>query len=193
MDLSVNSSANNLPPITVFLLNDEMSNDFAVEQSNVAQSSPLASSKAVKVVKSNEGNEVKPPQVDYSSKLTSNLGGGGLQSKLPNEFEGVGTNAHPFEDQGLDGKAEPSSIVSQETGKGTPALNLSLPMERMQKPPQKNYAELANQKLSTSQKKDLLAEGIEKSIIPNCKDEKLGGGLLGLPVIVYKASIGKCY
>lgn len=56
-------------------------------------------------------------------------------------------------------------------------------------PRQKSYAEMANEQLNPGGPRNSLAEGIKKAVVPECTS---GGGLLGLPVIVYKAVNGKC-
>jgi hypothetical protein len=55
----------------------------------------------------------------------------------------------------------------------------------------RSVAELAREQLNTGEHKSAIADGIKAAVVPDCKDDA-GLGLLGLPVIIYKAANGKC-
>jgi len=71
-------------------------------------------------------------------------------------------------------------------------LVLTLPGGKYRPPHQKSYAELASEQLKTGERRDGLAEGIKNAGIPDCLKDDQGGGLLGLPIAIYKATTGKC-
>jgi hypothetical protein len=56
-------------------------------------------------------------------------------------------------------------------------------------PQPRSVVELAREQLNTGDRKSALADGIQAAVVPDCKDDA-GLGLLGLPVIIYKAANG---
>lgn len=77
---------------------------------------------------------------------------------------------------------------NQPTGKSA----LVLPDFRDSYFKQKSAGEMANEQLNPNGKQDRLAQGIQRAAVPDCVEEKIGGGLLGIPVLIYKAASGKC-
>lgn len=70
---------------------------------------------------------------------------------------------------------------------------LILPDHQDRRPRQKSYAEQANAQLNPQERRDRLAEGIKAAGVPDClKDGEGGGGLIALPVLIYKAANGQC-
>ncbi|RQO37074.1 hypothetical protein DBR37_02445 [Herminiimonas sp. KBW02] len=57
---------------------------------------------------------------------------------------------------------------------------------------QKSAGEKANEQLNPDGKRDQWAAGIQRAAVPDCVDEQVGGGLLGIPILIYKATSGKC-
>lgn len=51
---------------------------------------------------------------------------------------------------------------------------------------------MANEQMKVGERRDALAEGIKSAAIPDCLKDDQGGGLLGLPITIYKATTGKC-
>jgi hypothetical protein len=79
---------------------------------------------------------------------------------------------------------------------GNPAaLVLTLPADasKARAPhPSSNMADPIDRKRPFSQSKAALAAGIKGAAIPDCLSEGPAGGLLGIPIILYRASSGKC-
>ncbi|WP_157178793.1 hypothetical protein [Herbaspirillum rubrisubalbicans] len=76
-----------------------------------------------------------------------------------------------------------------------PHLVLDLPAEVNKSRglhPGSHAAELANENRHLGKQKDALAEGIKSAAIADCLHDNQGGGLLGIPLILYKAANGKC-
>jgi hypothetical protein len=69
---------------------------------------------------------------------------------------------------------------------------LTLPAERHQQPRARSYAQLANEQLNTGERGNALAASIKNAGVPDCLTQSQGGGLLGLPVVLYNAATGKC-
>ncbi len=82
----------------------------------------------------------------------------------------------------------PESAQSQSAGKAA----LVLPDFSDAYFKQKSAGEMATEQLNPNGKRDRWAEGIQRAAVPNCVEEKIGGGLLGIPVLIYKAASGKC-
>lgn len=82
----------------------------------------------------------------------------------------------------------PAPVAKAARGSG---LNLTLPANGQLDPERKSYAERANEQLQVRQK-NALAEGIQNAVVPDCLHDDQGGGLLGLPIAVYRAAKGKC-
>lgn len=80
------------------------------------------------------------------------------------------------------------SASSQPTGKAA----LVLPDFRDSYFKQRSAGDMANEQLNPNGKQDRLAQGIQRAGVPHCVDEKVGMGLLGIPVLIYKATSGKC-
>jgi hypothetical protein len=91
------------------------------------------------------------------------------------------------------GPSLPSSTLPASPGMDSTAPGgaaLMLPDHyRDTRPRQKSYAEMANEQLNPGEHRNRLAESIKEAVVPDCMS---GGGLLGLPVIIYKAVNGKC-
>ncbi|MBK7006427.1 MAG: hypothetical protein IPH37_15950 [Burkholderiales bacterium] len=87
----------------------------------------------------------------------------------------------------------PSSTLPVAPGSGntTPSDSILIIPDhyRGTRPRQKSYAEMANEQLNTGEHRDRLADGIKEAVVPDCMSDS---GLLGLPVIIYKAVNGKC-
>lgn len=99
-------------------------------------------------------------------------------------------DAHEAQDVAADASREQGSIPS--TKPGSSDLVLTLPSGKDWSPRQRSYAELANEQMNAGERRDGLAEGIKSAAIPDCLRDDQGGGLLGLPITVYKAATGKC-
>ncbi|ABR91503.1 Hypothetical protein mma_3557 [Janthinobacterium sp. Marseille] len=82
----------------------------------------------------------------------------------------------------------PESAQSQSVGKSA----LVLPDFRDAYFKKKSAGEMANEQLNPNGKRDRWVEGIQGAAVPDCVEEKIGGGLLGIPVLIYKAASGKC-
>lgn len=57
---------------------------------------------------------------------------------------------------------------------------------------QKSAGEMASEQLNPDGKQGRWAAAIQRTAVPDCVEEKVGGGLLGIPVLIYKAASGKC-
>lgn len=74
----------------------------------------------------------------------------------------------------------------------TSDLLLTLPNSKDGAPRQKSYSEMANEQIKVGERRDALADGIKSAAIPDCLKDDQSGGLLGLPIMIYKATTGKC-
>lgn len=104
------------------------------------------------------------------------------------QLEGTGLKQASDATQRLPTSASPAVLGSDSRASiGAPLI---LPDHyRDTQPRQKSYAEMANEQLNPGGPRNSLAEGIKKAVVPECTS---GGGLLGLPVIIYKTVNGKC-
>lgn len=87
------------------------------------------------------------------------------------------------------------ALPSSSLGRDPAGLVLTLPADASKVRtlhPSSNMADPIDRKRPFSQSKDALAEGIKGAAIPDCLSEGPGGGLLGIPIILYRASSGKC-
>jgi len=111
------------------------------------------------------------------------------------------TTVHPAATQSERGEADPQAgnvpDLEQELNKAavgkvllSPGYRNVQPQPQAQSQP-RSVAELAREQLNTGERKSALADGIKAAVVPDCKDDA-GLGLLGLPVIIYKAANGKC-
>jgi hypothetical protein len=91
---------------------------------------------------------------------------------------------HDASKQALDGTQDSYSSPSS----SLPLLILP-DYSRDTRPRQKSNAEMASEQVNPGGARNRLAEGIKQAAVPDCAS---GGGLLGLPVIIYKAVNDKC-
>jgi len=179
-------------PLTVFLLKDAVVSNLTHQESKLGIPSSTKTSKITKTIVNVDANIMTRSQGKIAPDIDSNLVSNMVSSNVPDEVASDHP-AKPLSGEELSGEAaEGSDTLKSANGKDPTSLNLSLPIVKFQRSDQENFVELANKQLGNNQKKDLLAEGIKNSLIPDCIHERQGGGLLGLPIIFYKAATRKC-
>jgi hypothetical protein len=163
-------------PLTVLLLENAVPINLTSQESNPSKSSLVETPKVSKKITNTDSNSI------------NNLEQSNVLEEVVSSHPTIPLSTENLSEE-VAGRTDP---LSSTRGIDPTRLNLSLPVANSKKSGLESLAELANKQLGTAQKTDLLAEGIRNSAIADCLHEKQGGGLLGLPIILYKASTGKC-